>query len=231
MARRCWLVRADQGDALAGVFESTGTVALGGAPGPADLTGLGHDEIVELIRPTQGRDDEAAADAGRLVKFRDDMRHGDIVVTVDGDARQLLIGEVTGDYEYRADQPTGDRHHVRAVEWYGRYGRDDRGLLSEEMAKRTGLEAALVELTPTEAWLKLAGGVRERPALARARSLPRAAPKAAARPRPSRAAVAPPKPVPPAHRVCPECKYQKAHSQFRAGSDHCVDCRDKLGED
>ena len=58
VARRCWLVRADQGDALAGVFESTGTVALGGAPGPADLTGLGQDEIVELIRPTHGREDE-----------------------------------------------------------------------------------------------------------------------------------------------------------------------------
>ena len=233
VARRSWLVEAGESGRLARLFESSGTVALGWAdvPGLEDLTGLDRDAVIDLLRGHRTVD-AAHADATLLVRFRDDLRPGDLVVSVDTPARQLLVGEVTGAYEYRTDAPSDAHHHVRTVEWYGRYGRDDRTALSEEMARRTGLDAAVVELTPTDAWLALAARVRERPPLAAA--APRPAPARATRAAATKRAPRVAKPVvvpPPTHRLCPGCFSQKLLSQFRAGSEFCVVCREDRGDD
>ena len=237
MARRCWLVRAGESGQFARAFESTGTVAVGGddVPGLDDLTGLDREAIFDLIRPTSNAD-AAQGDTAKLLRFRDDVRTGDVVVTVDTPARQLIVGEITGGYEFRAEPPAAHHRHVHAVEWYGRYGREDRTILSEEMAKRTGLDSAVVELTPTDAWLAFAAGVRERPPLPAAPPRPATAAKAratktATKRAPRAAAKAEPVVPPPTHRLCPGCFSQKLLSQFRPGSEICVVCREDNGED
>lgn len=173
-------------------------------------------------------------DDARLGRFRDDIRFGDLVVTVDVPSRQLIIGEITGDLEERADA-AGHATNVRTVEWYGRYGQSDRSILSEPMARLLVDASALVELSPTDAWLKFADGVRERPPLPPAppqAGPPPAAPKART-PRATKPKAAPePKPAPPpTHVLCPGCGMQKIKSQFRAGTPHCIDCRERFGED
>lgn len=203
MARRCWYVKAGENGRLARAFEASATVAL------AD-----GDE--------------------RLDRFRDDVRVGDLAVIADWPSRQLLVGEVTGDLEDRTDD-AGRLHHVRTVEWYNRYGQGDRTILSEPMARLIVDTSSLVELSPVDAWLKFADGVRERPPLPAAppqAAPPPAAPKARA-PRASKPKAPPePKPAPPiTHITCPGCGMQKLKSQFRAGSPHCIDCRERHGED
>jgi hypothetical protein len=243
VARRCWLVRAGDDGRLARVFESSGTVALGAParPGPGDVTGLTRDQVIDGLRPGRTPDD-AYAEAGLLLLFRDQVRVGDLVVTVDAPLRQLIVGEIRGDYEHHPHE-SGGGSHARAVEWYGRYGRDDRSALSTAMESQTQLPTALLELTPTSAWLSFGDTVRERPPLPAAPPRPIAAGAPArsglgsrgggtSRPRTPKPAPPPkPRPATPAYRRCPECQMQKAPAQFRAGSEHCVDCRERLGED
>jgi hypothetical protein len=203
VARRCWYLKAGENGRLARAFEASSTVAFPG-------------------------------DDARLGRFRDDMHFGDLVVTVDVPSRQLIVGEITGDLERRTDD-AGQHHSVRTVEWYGRYGQNDRSILSEPMARLLVDANALVELSPVDAWLKFADGVRERPRLAPAppqAGRPPAAPKARA-PRSSTPKAPPaPRPLPPVtHVLCANCGMQKLKAQFRAGSPHCIDCRERLGED
>jgi len=200
------MVQAGERGRVIRLFEASGTVAIGGGADAA------------------GEDKQAA--------FQDLVRPGDIVVTSDGPTSQLLIGEVTGQCEEREDKLTGRPQQVRPVEWYGRYGRDDRTILSPSMEAATRLPHSLLELTPPEAWLAFAAHVRERPPLAAAEPRPMKAATATKAPRASRAAAkVVPKVVAPTHRKCPSCQMQKMFSQFRAGSEHCVDCRERLGED
>jgi predicted Mrr-cat superfamily restriction endonuclease len=160
-----------------------------------------------------------------------------VVVTLDRSGRQLLVGEVIGDYEHRV-APSGS-DHVRAVEWYGRYSIDDRSILSAGLAAATQLDKGLHELTPTNAWMSFVAAMRERPALAavvRVASVPASSRRSSAASRSPRAAskAAAPvkaKPAAPVHLRCPGCQMQKIPAQFRAGSLHCVDCRERLGED
>ena len=245
MARRCWLVRAGERPGTARLLESSGTVVLGvDDRGLGDLTGLDVATVQEHLEAAPGRPDRTH-EAAWLVGFRDHVRPGDVVVTVDVPSHQLLVGEVIGDYEYQ-DGPTGG-HHVRAVEWYGRYGADDRGIMSPSMAAATQLPQALLELTPPNAWMSFVAAMRERPPLAAAPPRPPvtsaastrasagrspAAPRAPRAPRVKKpAAPTRPKPVEQVYRRCPQCQMQKIPAQFRPGSEHCVDCRELMGED
>ncbi len=223
-------------------FESTGTVALAwvAAPGLQDAGGLDRAAIIASLRPV-GAAAVAAAEAfaDDLIGFRDEMRTGDIVVTVDAESHQLLVGETTGGYEHRVDDGTGRHHHIRPVEWYGRYQRDDRTNLTVEMEALTHVGARFMALVPVEAWTSFAAGVRERPpvpAVPRVVAPPKIVkpapkPKITAAEKRAAAAALAAKPVVPTHRRCPLCQMQLALSQFRAGSDYCVDCRERRGED
>jgi hypothetical protein len=236
MARRCWLVQAGERAGRARLFESSGTVALGvNDGGVGDLAGLDAATVQQQLE-RDGRDTDSSSVASSLLNFRDHVRPGDVVVTVDRPARQLLVGEVIGDYEHRVG-PTG-AEHVRAVEWYGRYGLDDRSILSAGLAAATQLDKSVHELTPANAWMSFVAAMRERPPLAavvRVASASATQSSAASRPRRATAsrAAAPvkAKPQPPVFRRCPGCQMQKSPAQFRAGSENCVDCRERLGED
>ena len=237
MARRCWLVQAGERAGRVRLFESSGTVVLGlDDGGLGDLTGL---DLATVEQHVDGDvRDTGTSIASSLLGFRDHVRPGDVVVTVDRPGRQLLVGEVIGDYEHR-EGPTGS-DHVRPVEWYGRYGIDDRSILSAGLAAATQLDKGVHELTPTNAWMSFVAAMRERPPLAaagRVGSLPPPSTRPPAASRPRRASASKPaapvkaKPPAPVHRGCPGCQMQKIPAQFRAGSEHCVDCRERLGED
>ncbi len=55
--------------------------------------------------------------AAQLWALRGRMAVGDFVVLPLKTTSQLAIGEITGLYEYRADEPDADRRHVRPVRW------------------------------------------------------------------------------------------------------------------
>jgi len=145
-----WLVRAGEHSRLVREFARNGVIALGWSriPGLGDLEGLDRDEIAGLIA-VSGRTQTPAADAGELLAFRDTMKIGDLVVTPDSTTREVLIGHVTGDYQYLDPSPAGDYHHVRSVTWLRRWPRDRIG---EELLVELRYRRTIRQLTHRQEW-------------------------------------------------------------------------------
>ena len=72
-----------------------------------------------------GNEAKVSADAGMLYRFANEIKIGDVIVTPDGETRELLFGKVTGPYGYRETPAVSNFHHVRKVKWLGRRSRDD----------------------------------------------------------------------------------------------------------
>jgi restriction system protein len=117
-----WVVRAGNRGVLADVFEGEGFIAIGFEPA-GDLTGMDRRSIFAHVRNLNMRN--AGNVAGQLDRFACEMQSGHLVVTPDGQTRELLWGEVSGGYEYRAEPPIEDYRHVRQVAWRGRRSRDE----------------------------------------------------------------------------------------------------------
>ena len=149
-----WLVRAGEQSRHVRDFARNGVIALGWprVPGLGDLEGLDRDEIAGLIA-VSGRTQTPAADAGELLAFRDTMGIGDIVVTPDSTTNEVLIGHVTGGYEYLDPSPAGDYRHVRSTTWLGRWPRQEipKELLVELRYRRT-----IRQLTHQREWAAIA---------------------------------------------------------------------------
>ena len=155
MERSCWLIRAGEESRLAPTFDVAATVVVGWGdiPGLGDLTGLSRDAVVAVLE----REPASDADAGELLVFRDDVKTGDAVVAFGTPELDLLVGEVTGEYEYRAQPSDGDYAHVRTVRWYARTGRDGLpGAMDEPPADRQSIRP----LTPSAEWLVLTDSLR-----------------------------------------------------------------------
>lgn len=217
--QKAWIVRAGEDSRHAEGFAAAGAIAIGwnDIPGLGDLRGMEQKEIEALLRAEGRSAGVASADAREMIDFREGMQVNDVVVTPDSPAREILVGDVSGEYEYRADAPLGDYRHVRTVSWVGRFGRDS---LSPELHQDTRYRRTirLLDARPDE-WLALAAEMRAGdPVSVKDRR------GTQSRVRARRAAA---KEAPTAQtQRCPGCGLGKAMGQFEAGSDLCVDCRD-----
>jgi predicted Mrr-cat superfamily restriction endonuclease len=216
---KAWIVRAGEDSRQAEGFAAAGAIAIGwnNIPGLDDLRGMEQKQIEKLLRAEGRSAGVAAADAREMIDFREGIRVNDVVVTPDSPAREILVGDVSGEYEYRPDAPLGDYRHVRTVSWVGRLGRDDLpAILHQDTRYRRTIRA--LDARPDE-WLALAAEMRAGdPVSVHARRGTQKSvrtPRAAAREAPS-----------PQTRRCPGCGLGKAVGQFVAGSELCVDCRD-----
>jgi predicted Mrr-cat superfamily restriction endonuclease len=216
---KAWIVRAGEDSRYAESFASADAIAIGwnDIPGIGDLRELEQPEIEKLLRAVGRSAGVASADAREMIDFRDGIQVNDVVVTPDSPAREILVGDVSGEYEFRSDAPLGDYRHVRTVSWVGRYGRDS---LSPELHQDTRYRRTirLLDARPDQ-WLALAAEMRAGDpvsVLARRGTQKRVqARRAAAREAPTAAT-----------QRCPGCGLGKAVGQFVDGSDLCVDCRD-----
>ena len=87
--------------------------------------------------------------ANVLGAFRDEIVLGDIAVTPDPRCREVLIGRVTGRYEYRDPSPAGAYPHVRTVEWLGRFARD---ALPDQVLRELRYQRTIRRLTSQGIW-------------------------------------------------------------------------------
>lgn len=117
-----WVVRAGKGGFYADEFEHKGIAAVDFSPMP-DLAGKDRSAIIELAR-THFPKRLAGNVGGQLDRFANEIAIGDLIVTPNGETRELLYGEVSGSYEFRAAPPMGVNRHVRTVNWLGRRDRD-----------------------------------------------------------------------------------------------------------
>ena len=83
--------------------------------------------------------------AAQLWALAGRMAIGDYVVLPRKATSQVAIGRITGDYEYRADDPDPDKRHVRPVEWL----RTGRSPLSDQAGPAV-LARSVLHLLPGE---------------------------------------------------------------------------------
>ena len=223
-ARTAWLNRAGHGAEHVDAYVRRGVITLGWAriPGLDDLRGLDADQIEHLI-VASGIRKFPAMDAGELLGFRDGMQAGDVVVTPDPTRKAVLLGDVTGDYEFHPDFVVGDHRHARAVRWIGRWHRYD---LEPPLRKTLDdYQRTVLKLPNQDDWLAVADSIRAGDGMPIAQKPPRKA-RAASAPRAPRTPRAPATPArvvaPP--RTCPSCQLVLAPGMFDDGSDVCRDC-------
>ncbi len=222
-----WIIRAGQSSRLADAFVEHDVVALGWADLVGDLRRYDRYALTEELKGAGVATPDQ--DAEELLNFRDQVIGGDLVVVPDTTAREIVVGRITGPYEFRADSPVvdeddGPSSHLRGVEWWGRGARDD---LAEHLRKELNGRRTIHRLPSVRAWTEVAEHLRASPRSARDPKPPRAAgARSSPRPRAARAPAAPrTSPPPVAKALCEVCGLSKPASQFAKGSAMCNDCR------
>jgi restriction system protein len=213
-----WLVRAGGESKHALAFANAHAIAVGwnDIPGLADLRDLESAEVEALLANAPAVR-TVGADLQELLLFRDVLQPGDLVVTPDAQVRQIMIGEITGPYEYRADDPVGDYHHVRSAKWFGRILRNS---LAPGLSQDTNYRRTIRRLDAHAAdWQELAQRAQMGGALPieqrRSPETKRPAHREARRPHKDTSET----------KRCAECGQQRSLAQYETGSDLCVDCR------
>lgn len=209
-----WLIRAGEGSRHAREFADNNVVAIGWSTieGLDDLHGLSRAQILGRLVDSR-KSTTPEADVNELLAFRDDVTVGDLVVTPDATTRELLIGRVTGAYEYLVPSPAGDYRHVRSMRWIGRW---DRDLAPEPLAREVRYRRTIRRLTDQEGWASLADRIEA----GEGRS-----PDAAGRPaQGGRASQRRYRQSDPARRRCSECMQVLALTQFAVDAGVCRSC-------
>jgi predicted Mrr-cat superfamily restriction endonuclease len=203
-----WLIRAGHGAEHADTFVRRGVATLGWAsiPGLGDLRHHTDEEILELL--SAARRGQPAEDLRELVSFRD-AAVGDLVVTPDTPARDLLMGEITGAYDYAPAPVCGDHRHVRPVDWQARCARD---LVPHDLAQPTlHYQRTVLQLPQQDEWRHFVEAMRT------GGGRPADAPATTRRQRKTR------EPGPRRQdRVCPSCGLSRSPAMFPG--DVCRDC-------
>ena len=123
-----WVVRAGEGGKIIEQVKKLGVVAIGWEQ-MGDCSGYTtREDFRDAYRRT--RPDETNAyrigiQSGQIYRFIREMQVGDTVMTPDGATREMLIGEVTGEYEFAPGRIDDRFVQLRAVNWKRTVSRDE----------------------------------------------------------------------------------------------------------
>lgn len=118
-----WLVRCGDGGRYIddAVREGLITVDFGET---SDVTGLPVEEIAVQLKGSKARTAIKRL-AEMLYAFANEIEEGDAIISSDRARRQVVVGRVTGPYEWVENAAIPLQHHTRQVGWSGRWGWDD----------------------------------------------------------------------------------------------------------
>lgn len=129
-----WVIHAGRGGQDASAFEEAGIVALSLPPVPG-LSTMSRDEAIAAtltaIEQTRVHEGHPASSARNLTfasilwRFLQDIRLGDLVLTADSRAAEVLSGVISGEYEMTTSPLVPGYHHMRTVLWKGRVPRSE----------------------------------------------------------------------------------------------------------
>jgi restriction system protein len=124
--RGCWVVRGGDDNELIELLRQQGLVAIGWFE-IGSLEGYDTSEkLREAITKTYAdwSSGKVSAALGQLAQFRFRMKEGDLVATPIRATREIMIGKITGSYEYRPDRVSATYPNVRKVTWAKTVSRD-----------------------------------------------------------------------------------------------------------
>ena len=153
-----WMMRAGRGGAYAPLFVERRQISIDWSE-TGSVTGLSRDAIGELVASqfVELKRNHRGQIANMLYHLANTMANGDLIVTPEPASRTIVLGWVTGGYEY-LDEPTPDgQRHARPVGWFARISRDDlsygaqNSLGSLLTLTRPGHEAELLRIAEAHA--------------------------------------------------------------------------------
>ncbi len=121
-----WMVRSGNDNILASQVEAKGAVAIGWAA-------IGNLSQLETREQFKKRYQEAfpedsegriPVNAGQIYRFAKEIHPSDYVMTYIKDSREIVIGIVEGEYEFKSNVFGEEYPHVRRVKWIKRVSRD-----------------------------------------------------------------------------------------------------------
>src|SRR6185437_3051632 len=122
-----WMVRAGEAGRFAFEFVDRQRIMVGwGATG--ELEGMDREAVSNLVADSYSElaKLQRGQIANALFRVASEMRVDDMIITPEPSSRTLLLGRITGDYDYVADTDgCEDYNHQRVVTWLARVSRDD----------------------------------------------------------------------------------------------------------
>ncbi len=219
--RTCWLIRAGERARYAGDFVKRRQVSF--AWDWPDIGDLSSAQDAEVYLALEAAGHAKPADDLRDVRiFTNRMAVGDLIVVPDTAVRDLLFGQVKGDYVHAADDHP--HAHARKVRWFGRLATSVAPDLL--VGHTTNIRHTVRRLPEQLHWQRLAGEVDDflgRPV----KDVPRQVARAASVRRTGTTRVkAPTTPqfTPTPDLLCAGCGLLRNPALFLGGSDYCRDC-------
>lgn len=120
------MVRAGEDNEIIDAVEEKSLVAIGWA-GMGNLSGLTtRQEVKKRYREAYPEDSDAKVNvnSGQMFRFINEMKKVDLVLTYNKSSREVLIGQIIGDYEWSPKDAPEYYPHVRRVKWEGKVSRD-----------------------------------------------------------------------------------------------------------
>jgi len=120
-----WMIRAGRGGIYSEDFEK-GYVAIGWST-LGELTQYStQDELRDAYIREYGNEKPARTSnaIAMILKFRDQIKAGDYLVSYNPETREYLVGKDKGQYSYQLGL-IGDYANVRTVDWLGKVSRDN----------------------------------------------------------------------------------------------------------
>ena len=123
-SKTAWVIRAGQGNEIVEDVEGKSVVAIGWSA-MGDCSGLhSRGDFKERYGEVYPDEKYVGGQSGQVYRFAREMQVGHTVLTPNKARRELLVGEVTGDYRWDPSVVSENYPHVRAVNWRGSIPRD-----------------------------------------------------------------------------------------------------------
>jgi len=124
MKKKMWMVRAGEGSFLFQDFKEKSIIAVGWE----ELGNLTKVDSPEKLKKSvweiydDSKEAQKIISASQIIRFRLEFKPGEFVITYNSQERKYLVGEITGEYEYK--RGITKYKNIRKVKWAKEIDRD-----------------------------------------------------------------------------------------------------------
>lgn len=214
-----WVIRGGEDDRSVEAFIDQAMIAVG-FPEVPDAEILTRTEIRRFL-PREGTPAAIDAQVAVLSAFVREIQDGESVLVLDPRRNEVVVGTVSGRYEFAGELPAGELRHRRPVEWLARHAVGDLPAAVQGVARQKGTLQQHRDAEWSAYLAQVRDGTVGRDPADRG-PIVAAAPRSTRAPRAARPAT--PRATKPvvAQRTCPSCFLATHPDRFRG--DICVDC-------